>query len=945
MDLLRQVKRSGAALCLAVVTLFFYWRVLFTNRFMFPWDAADQFYPSFAFVHEELRHFRLPLWDPYIMSGYPIIGDIQAQIFYPINWLFVLLSPFSPLPYRLVEIQNILHFFLAGLFMYLLACEFVESRAAALLAGVLFMCSGAMVAHTQHIPLISAVAWYPLVFLFFRRALLQRNAFYTLCAGMLFGVQILAGHWQDSVYLGLLLFLYGAYEACLGAQRRTLWPGWILSLVVIAGLGAALAMAQIVPCYELGRHSVHESLNYWEVAAGNDPRFLLTLFIPNFRGGINGFPQTAPYDVSYNYVYLTVPGCMMALFGLVSTLRRRNFFWIGTLVLFIDLSLGDRGHLAGLVYRTPILNLFRTMAGFFNVANFLLCLLAAIGAERLFAKEVSPRWKKAIAIVLGLLLVAGFGAGFPGSWAGNIPSFRHALAVLLIVSAMVMARLQSRLTAAQALGAVIVLVVFDLCFYNSNQVFNSQADHPSTFMSHDYAVGRKESLQFLRSDRASDFRVAALGEYQWSGNGWNVWRIPGTTGVNPMALRRYDDYVRGFSHALNARFARGSEDYNPNSPLVDLLRVKYLVVSGSERAGSLGLSPLGKFRPVFDDLGWWLIYRNEQAMPPLRFYPQANVLPSEEAIYAFLGSAGFDPNRTLLLEKEEFPLQNRGQSTDLFATQFTPQQGIQASESRFIVDPYCAIPKAMVGGWGRRGSQIFLDVPENAPAGHYRLVAHYAANGVTIPSLLNLRSLNQDYPWYDTTLSAMPRLRIEIENGGAQQHPAQFTLPRTIGWSCNVSRMADLGEWEFAPGQKRIVITSVDETALNIYGFWLIRSPNIQLSEPAGFSFSNFSASANRISFDSKIDRDGYVLLTEIYYPGWKAWVNGAPSAIYPANGLFRALFLTAGLHHIEFQFRPRYFFLGLFSSIITLAGFLAYLAVYRRKTRIAYFANGLLER
>src|SRR3989304_1363065 len=149
-----------AGFLLALIPVF-YWKVLFTDQAMFPWDAADYFYPAFAFVHEELRHFRLPLWDPYILSGYPIIGDIQAQIFYLIHWLFVLATPFSPLPYRLVEIQEILHFFLAGLFMYLLAREFVESEMAALLGGVLFSFSGAMVARTQHVNAIDATAGAP----------------------------------------------------------------------------------------------------------------------------------------------------------------------------------------------------------------------------------------------------------------------------------------------------------------------------------------------------------------------------------------------------------------------------------------------------------------------------------------------------------------------------------------------------------------------------------------------------------------------------------------------------------------------------------------------------------------------------------------------------------------------------------------------------------------
>ncbi|HWP84403.1 MAG TPA: hypothetical protein VNN17_04395, partial [Terriglobia bacterium] len=216
---------------LAALTVCFYWKVLFTNRVMFPWDVADFFYPSFSFVHEELRHFRLPLWNPYSMSGFPIIGDPEAQIFYPLNWLFVLLHPAGPLPYRLVELQVMVHFFLAGLFLYYLARDLTGSRFASLLAGVLFQFSGAMVAHTQHVASVNSMAWYPAIFLLARRGLQQGNYVHCLSAGMLFGIQALAGHWQHAAYLGMLLFLYFAYEAVLGPQRRALWPRWLAMLL------------------------------------------------------------------------------------------------------------------------------------------------------------------------------------------------------------------------------------------------------------------------------------------------------------------------------------------------------------------------------------------------------------------------------------------------------------------------------------------------------------------------------------------------------------------------------------------------------------------------------------------------------------------------------------------------------------------------------------------
>jgi hypothetical protein len=74
-----------------------------------------------------------------------------------------------------VEIQVIAHYFLAGLAMYWLARDFTKDKFAGLLAGTLFMSSGAMVAHAEHLAIIDAMAWYPLVFMFARRALLDKT--------------------------------------------------------------------------------------------------------------------------------------------------------------------------------------------------------------------------------------------------------------------------------------------------------------------------------------------------------------------------------------------------------------------------------------------------------------------------------------------------------------------------------------------------------------------------------------------------------------------------------------------------------------------------------------------------------------------------------------------------------------------------------------------------
>lgn len=84
---------------------------------------------------------------------------------------------------------------------------------------------------------------------------------------------------------------------------------------------------------------------------------------------------------------------------------------------------------------------------------------------------------------------------------------------------------------------------------------------------------------------------------------------------------------------------------------------------------------------------------------------------------------------------------------------------------------------------------------------------------------------------------------------------------------------------------------------------------------------------------------DQLLVLTDAYYPGWKATIDGEKTTIYRANALFRAIEVPAGIHEIRFQFEPFSFYLGLW---ITITGILiAIFLILRENLKIV---SGLIK-
>lgn len=74
----------------------------------------------------------------------------------------------------------------------------------------------------------------------------------------------------------------------------------------------------------------------------------------------------------------------------------------------------------------------------------------------------------------------------------------------------------------------------------------------------------------------------------------------------------------------------------------------------------------------------------------------------------------------------------------------------------------------------------------------------------------------------------------------------------------------------------------------------------------------------NSVKLATKTDKDGILILTDGYHPGWKAWLDGKKVVIFPVDWAVRGIYLPAGEHKVKFYFFPWYYKAGMGVTLVS---------------------------
>ena len=945
----RVLKGAIPLLVLAAVIVIFFNRLALSNLILARGDILLYFYPYWHQAAEAFRAGRVPQWNPDLFMGAPFLANSQVGFFYPLNWPLWLMLP---TPYA-VSASILLHIMIAGVGTYAAGRKCLSlNRPAALIAALLFSLGGYVTAQVEHINQLQGMAWLPwyLVALCTWKPepgdwLTTGKLTATLAA--LFSLQFLAGHTQTvlitiagiAVWLVVqAFFAVDEKEAATEKGRHRITGGLarlaytLIPLVAGGILALILVSIQLLPTLELAQHSSRQGgLPANEVLSFSLNPLLLT------RSLLPAYDQ--PLFSEYVAV-LPLTGLLLAIIGIWSWRGRPG---AGPLVVMaalgLFLALGVFNPVYHLLARLPLFNLFRAPARWMLLYALGIALLAGLGWDILFGgRQASGRTangefsriplKIGILFLLGLMLWGVFviplssyvplgaentvAAPSALTWIGWAVEL-IALLTLLFYSSRVAVPSKFR----PALLAVVTLVALfaatRLLPYNAPTTPEAVLDvrppiarlQAMTGCGGDgsdcgepggrylslseifFDLGDQAEIDTIYSDQISagasyDYTVAAKQKEILGPNLSMMFGLAAVDGFDGglLPLRNYSDLTSlimpGETRTTDGRL-REHLPAVPEAQWLDLFNARYLITD-----------------KVGDEWRQGVFFDQQHAISMIAGNPAISVgfVPAYEATELWLVADG-EPGAVEVTTKkgQVWRMNPEPIEADLYHVVWPEPTILQAIS---IFPCYITEPDAepCQSAWQLKGLALVDSRDETFQPlvpGEYRLV-----HSGDVKIYENLDALPRAFLVYDW------RFLPEIDDA--------------------LEAMSAAG---FDPAKQAVIVDPGQDGRLQTGG---AGEATITEYEP------------DRVVVEIDGDADGLLLLSDAYYPGWQAKLDGDPVSIYQTDILFRGLMVPSGEHEVEFIFEPASYRAGRLISLVGLGFLIVLIAVLAIAPRLRCF-------
>jgi hypothetical protein len=282
--------------------LIFYRRHLFRLTAHIPFDIQEFHLPLTAFIARSVKQHVWPFWNPLVYCGTPIHADIQAQLFYPLTWVAILVDRLSGGGRLFYWLEWLIpaHMIIAGIGAYLLLRRFHCSALVGLFGATVFQIGPFFVSQAQHLGSISTAAWLPIILLHLSHLAEGFNSRWLGGVGLAVAMSILGGFPATTIVVLTISGLFCVALIATGLAKSRLLAFFILGCL----LGAGITAIQLIPSLQLSSLSVASLRYLWKGNGGGLPtQSLVSFFWPDYYHILRGL-DTGLYKQPYNFTFM-----------------------------------------------------------------------------------------------------------------------------------------------------------------------------------------------------------------------------------------------------------------------------------------------------------------------------------------------------------------------------------------------------------------------------------------------------------------------------------------------------------------------------------------------------------------------------------------------------------------------------------------------------------------
>lgn len=929
---------------------------------------AWQFEPAMAFNGQQLfRNYQWPLWNPFVGYGSPWAAGMLPQPFFPLS----LLPAAFPSP-GVLDWFLILRLFVAGVFAFLYLRLFVPF-CPSVIGAITCMLTGYFVLYLN-IDHLSTDVLLPAVFWSFERMYRNSAPKDAAPAVLVIFLSIVSGMPESTLLILSFGYIYYVFRVL--TDRSSYSTPAIVRFVIANILGFALAAFLLIPLLEFLHNGVDvhrpSLIGGTPGLVGNfNYRSLLLYLLPLVFGPLNGQMFTT-FARSGIYGYCGIAPAVLAGIAIISTLRRKTQLPVRDryVILFFAVSTAAcilkywGSPVINWIGALPLFNLVHYPKYIQPLIGFSVACLAGFGAARaLSGSALREVWIVTTGICATMLWLF---------WAYRIPEFSGKIETV-------------HRTYLVFIAGVALVFVLNVVLTNINGISPARTRFLSVSLlaivagelAGNYILPVYSIFGRLAPESANPYNGAAYVKFLQAKAG-DLYRIIGRDVLIPnwaSAFGLYDvRYIYGITYKRYMRFVQTFLESEPFGATSDPELKRRLEDSGAIHSGELidrftGIrwKPLTFLSPLEQRYLQLSSVRYMVGGPPFASEsPLISEALKQNMDRGMQTASSIRRTSMSLANESRDVLLQRLPSSRVRLTVTVPEKastmifspavdsGI-SSRCRdgvsFLVEAEAEpgrIQKLYERNFDIRGNaqlQSWVDERINLSA--------YA--GQTISLLLSIGGggageAGCDWAgWADLRFSAATPDVVEapegssmfrlIYKGDVSIHEYAHSLPRASIFSAAMlvptadAALAELKKPSLDIWRK--VVVETEDVPVEI------RSTLTNLAQRTGETAQPAkieSYAAQKVVIRAETATAGVLLLTDSYYPGWKAYVDGQPTELLKVNYLFRGVLLTPGAHRIEFRYAPVTYYAGSAISLISLFGALMW---WRRQPSLAVTTEG----